>query len=164
MINPPWNFCFYSPIIMHRAANEKPPNARCGGILAAIRRLFHGTPLRICSGLHSLPARRSRQRTGVVPLPPWRRPTALHGQMLTAKDRLNHCSLVMQDVNQYPLDVPGMKKLRAFFLPGLNWTGQLLLTKIIFCVELWPFLYLVLCKCHEQLCTPRGLIPSSRSW
>lgn len=40
--------------------------------------------------------------------------------MLTAKDRLNHCSLVMQDVNQYPLDVPGMKKLRTFFLPGLN--------------------------------------------
>ena len=62
--------------------------------------------------------------------------------MLTAKDRLNHCSLVMQDVNQYPLDVPSMKKLRTYFLPGLNRTGQLLLTKIIFCVELRPFLYL----------------------
>ncbi|WP_302371121.1 hypothetical protein [uncultured Gemmiger sp.] len=40
--------------------------------------------------------------------------------MLTAKDRLNHCSLVMQDVNQSPLDVPNMKKLRTYFLPGLN--------------------------------------------
>lgn len=48
--------------------------------------------------------------------------TALHSQMLIAKDRLNHCSLVMQDVNQYPFDVPGMKKLCTFFLPGLNGT------------------------------------------
>lgn len=86
--------------------------------------------------------------------------------MLTAKDRLNHCSLVMQDVNQSPLDRTWHEEAARLLFAGveLNRTGQLLLTKIIFCVELQPFLYLVLCKDHAQLCTPPNPISSSRSW
>ena len=43
-----------------------------------------------------------------------------HGRPANEKQRLHNSFLVMQDVNQSPLDVPNMKKLRTYFLPGLN--------------------------------------------